>query len=79
LNPAEPVRVWRVMSPTSYQAAPPREIGTTRLAFLLQPRQQKVLDKSYFRWQAIFEKTAGAESGCKKERDRRAYEGYQEL
>jgi hypothetical protein len=25
LNPAEPVDVWRVMSPTSYQAAPPRE------------------------------------------------------
>jgi len=25
LNPAEPVGVWRVMSPTSYQAAPPRE------------------------------------------------------
>jgi hypothetical protein len=24
LNPAEPVDVWRVMSPTSYQAAPPR-------------------------------------------------------
>jgi hypothetical protein len=25
LNPAEPVGVWRVMSPTSYQTAPPRE------------------------------------------------------
>ena len=25
MNPAEPVGVWRVMSPTSYQAAPPRE------------------------------------------------------
>src|SRR5271155_1467907 len=25
LNPAEPVDCWRVMSPTSYQAAPPRE------------------------------------------------------
>jgi len=24
VNPAEPVDVWRVMSPTSYQAAPPR-------------------------------------------------------
>ena len=24
MNPAEPVGVWRVMSPTSYQAAPPR-------------------------------------------------------
>jgi hypothetical protein len=24
LNPAEPVDNWRVMSPTSYQAAPPR-------------------------------------------------------
>ena len=25
MNPAEPGGVWRVMSPTSYQAAPPRE------------------------------------------------------
>ena len=24
MNPAEPVDVWSVMSPTSYQAAPPR-------------------------------------------------------
>ncbi len=36
LNPAEPVGNWRVMSPTSYQAAPPRAIDTTRLAGLLQ-------------------------------------------
>src|SRR6266849_8136697 len=26
LNPAEPVDNWRVMSPTSYQAAPPRTV-----------------------------------------------------
>ena len=26
LNPAGPCAVWRVMSPTSYQAAPPREM-----------------------------------------------------
>ena len=36
MNPAEPVGCWRVMSPTSYQAAPPRAIDTTRLAALLQ-------------------------------------------
>ena len=30
------------MSPTSYQAAPPRVIDTTRLAFLLQPRPRGV-------------------------------------
>ena len=36
MNPAEPVDVWRVMSPTSYQAAPPRALDTTRLASILQ-------------------------------------------
>jgi hypothetical protein len=36
LNPAEPVDNWRVMSPTSYQAAPPRAIDTMRLAAVLQ-------------------------------------------
>jgi hypothetical protein len=36
LNPAEPSGVWRVMSPTSYQAAPPRAIDTTPLASVLQ-------------------------------------------
>src|SRR5271156_890267 len=41
LNPAEPVGVWRVMSPTSYQAAPPRVIATTRLPFLLQPHPRQ--------------------------------------
>jgi hypothetical protein len=43
LNPAEPVSVWRVMSPTSYQAAPPRVMDITRLADLLQPRSRRPL------------------------------------
>ena len=30
------------MSPTSYQAAPPRAIDTTRLASLLQPHPRQV-------------------------------------
>src|ERR1700687_5259150 len=33
------------MSPTSYQAAPPRAIDTTRLAPLLQPHSHQVPDK----------------------------------
>ena len=33
------------MSPTSYQAAPPRAIDTTRLATLLQPHSHQVPDK----------------------------------
>ena len=33
------------MSPTSYQAAPPRAIDTTRLAALLQPHPHQVPDK----------------------------------
>src|ERR1700733_11106528 len=33
------------MSPTSYQAAPPRVIDTTRLAALLQPHPIQVPDK----------------------------------
>jgi hypothetical protein len=37
LNPAEPFDVWRVMSPTSYQAAPPRETNSTRLGMFVQP------------------------------------------
>src|SRR6266849_1198804 len=33
------------MSPTSYQAAPPRAIDNTRLAALLQPHSRQVPDK----------------------------------
>jgi hypothetical protein len=36
LNPAEPGGVWRVMSPTSYQTAPPRDTDNTRLVALVQ-------------------------------------------
>ena len=36
MNPAEPGDVRSVMSPTSYQAAPPRALDTTRLAAVLQ-------------------------------------------
>ena len=32
------------MSPTSYQAAPPRVIDTTRLAVLVQPQPRQVPD-----------------------------------
>ena len=39
LNPAEPVDVWRVMSPTSYQAAPPRERMIADAGWFVKPRR----------------------------------------
>ena len=51
MNPADPSDVWRVMSPTSYQAAPPRDGMIAEALEFVKPTCQRRTRPGQTRWE----------------------------